>query len=261
MFTEERREKILELLSTDGRVIVKDLAERFDMSIDSIRRDLSIMEKDGLLKRTHGGAIELTRVRNLAAEPAKRYSDSSIYEDTIARVAVSYIKEGDSIFIGGASVHNAMLKYLPEVSFTVITNSIEIAGYLREYKNIDTYLIGGKVKPSGNITDTLASELISRFSIDLYFSTGGGISLQGISTATPEVAYFSKRVSEIARRNICLVPHNKLGIDCFIRGESLKEIDIIITDEEASKETVQDFEKQGKQVIIAPLYSFERSLT
>ncbi|EJQ38963.1 hypothetical protein IEC_01921 [Bacillus toyonensis] len=261
MFTEERREKILELLSTDGRVIVKDLAERFDMSIDSIRRDLSIMEKDGLLKRTHGGAIELTRVRNLAAEPAKRYSDSSIYEDTIARVAVSYIKEGDSIFIGGASVHNAMLKYLPEVSFTVITNSIEIAGYLREYKNIDTYLIGGKVKPSGNITDTLASELISRFSIDLYFSTGGGISLQGISTATPEVAYFSKRVSGIARRNICLVPHNKLGIDCFIRGESLKEIDIIITDEEASKETVQDFEKQGKQVIIAPLYSFERSLT
>ncbi|MEM5607895.1 DeoR/GlpR family DNA-binding transcription regulator [Bacillus toyonensis] len=261
MFTEERREKILELLSTDGRVIVKDLAERFDMSIDSIRRDLSIMEKDGLLKRTHGGAIELTRVRNLVAEPAKRYSDSSIYEDTIARVAVSYIKEGDSIFIGGASVHNAMLKYLPEVSFTVITNSIEIAGYLREYKNIDTYLIGGKVKPSGNITDTLASELISRFSIDLYFSTGGGISLQGISTATPEVAYFSKRVSEIARRNICLVPHNKLGIDCFIRGESLKEIDIIITDEEASKETVQDFEKQGKQVVIAPLYSFERSLT
>ncbi|SCN16903.1 Transcriptional regulator, DeoR [Bacillus toyonensis] len=261
MFTEERREKILELLSTDGRVIVKDLAERFDMSIDSIRRDLSIMEKDGLLKRTHGGAIELTRVRNLAAEPAKRYSDSSIYEETIARVAVSYIKEGDSIFIGGASVHNAMLKYLPEVSFTVITNSIEIAGYLREYKNIDTYLIGGKVKPSGNITDTLASELISRFSIDLYFSTGGGISLQGISTATPEVAYFSKRVSEIARRNICLVPHNKLGIDCFIRGESLKEIDIIITDEEASKETVQDFEKQGKQVVIAPLYSFERSLT
>lgn len=261
MFTEERREKILELLNTDGRVIAKDLAERFDMSIDSIRRDLSIMEKDGLLKRTHGGAIELTRVRNLAAEPAKRYSDSSIYEDTIARVAVSYIQEGDSIFIGGAAVHNAMLKYLPEVSFTVITNSIEIAGYLREYKNIDTYLIGGKVKPSGNITDTLASELISRFSIDLYFSTGGGISLQGISTATPEVAYFSKRVSEIARKNICLVPHNKLGIDCFIRGESLKEIDIIITDEEASKETVQDFEKQGKQVVIAPLYSFERSLT
>ena len=253
MFTEERREKILELLNTDGRVIAKDLAERFDMSIDSIRRDLSIMEKEGLLKRTHGGAIELARVRNLAVEPAKRYSDSSIYEDTIAKVAASYIQEGDSIFMGGTSIHNAMLKYLPEVSFTIITNSIEIAGHLREYKKIDTYLIGGKVKPSGNITDTLASELISRFSIDLYFSTGGGISLQGISTATPEVAYFSKRVSEIARRNICLAPHNKLGIDCFINGVLLKEIDLIITDEEASKKTIQEFEKQGKEIVIVSI--------
>lgn len=189
MFTEERREKILELLKKNGRVIAKDLAESFDMSIDSIRRDLSIMEKGGLLKRTHGGAIELARVRNLATKPLKRYSNGSVYEDAIAKIAASYIQEGDSVFIGGASIHYAMLKYLPETSFTVVTNALEIASTLREYKNIDTYLIGGKVKPSGNMTDTLASELISRLSIDLYFSTGGGISLNGISTATPEVAF------------------------------------------------------------------------
>ncbi|KLA31977.1 DeoR/GlpR family DNA-binding transcription regulator [Bacillus cereus] len=253
MFTEERREKILELLKKDGRVIAKDLAESFDMSIDSIRRDLSIMEKDGLLKRTHGGAIELTRVRNLTAEPSKRYRDSSLGEEAIAKVAASYIQEGDSIFIGGASIHYAMLKYLPETSFTVITNSIEIASTLREYKNIDTYLIGGLVKPSGNMTDILASELINRFSIDLYFSTGGGISLNGISTVTPEVAYFGKTVSNIARRNICLAPHNKLGTNCFIKGESLIEIDLIITGEEASKETIQQFEKQGKEILIASI--------
>ncbi|GAB6430625.1 DeoR/GlpR family DNA-binding transcription regulator [Bacillus luti] len=253
MFTEERREKILELLKKDGRVIAKNLAESFDMSIDSIRRDLSIMEKDGLLKRTHGGAVELTRVRNLAAEPSKRYRDSSINADTIAKVAASYIQEGDSVFIGGASIHYAMLKYLPETSFTVITNSIEIASKLREYKNVDAYLIGGKVKPSGNMTDTLASELISRFSIDLHFSTGGGISLNGISNETPEIAYFGKMVSKIARKNICLAPHNKLGIDCFIKGESLKEINLIITDEEARKETIQEFEKQGKEIVIASI--------
>ncbi|GAB6455562.1 MULTISPECIES: DeoR/GlpR family DNA-binding transcription regulator [Bacillus] len=253
MFTEERREKILALLKKNGRVIAKDLAESFDMSIDSIRRDLSIMEKDGLLKRTHGGAIELARVRNLATKPLKRYSNGSVYEDAIAKIAASYIQEGDSVFIGGASIHYAMLKYLPETSFTVITNALEIASTLREYKNIDMYLIGGMVKPSGNMTDTLASELISRFSIDLNFSTGGGISLNGISTATLEVAFFSKTVSKIARRNICLAPHNKLGIDYFIKGESLIEIDLIITDSEASKETIQEFEKQGKEIVIASI--------
>ena len=95
--------------------------------------------------------------------------------------------------------------------------------------------------------------MISRFSIDLHFSTGGGISLNGISNETPEVAYFSKTVSKIARRNICLAPHNKLGIDCFIKGESLIEIDLIITDSEASKERVQEFEKQGKEIVIASI--------
>ncbi|PEC82251.1 DeoR family transcriptional regulator [Bacillus cereus] len=255
MFTEERREKILELLKKDGRVIAKDLAESFDMSIDSIRRDLSIMEKDGLLKRTHGGAIELARVRNLPAERFERYSNGSIYDNAIAKIAASYIQEGDSVYIGGASIHYAMLKYLPETSFTVITNALEIASTLRDYKNVDTYLIGGKVKPSGNMTDTLASELISRFSIDLYFSTGGGISLNGISTATPEVAYFGKTVSNIARMNICLATHNKLGIDCFINVGSLKKIDLIITDEEASKETIQEFEKQGIEIVIASIDS------
>ena len=77
--------------------------------------------------------------------------------------------------------------------------------------------------------------------------------MNGISTATPEVAYFGKTVSKIARRNICLAPHNKLGIDCFIKGESLIEIDLIITDEGASKETIQQFEKQGKEIVIAPI--------
>ena len=171
----------------------------------------------------------------------------------LRKVAVSYIQEGDSVFIGGASIDYAMLKYLPETSFTVITNALEIASKLREYKNIDTYLIGGKVKPSGNMTEAPCLSTISRFSIDLYFSTGGGISLNGISTATPEVAYFGKTVSKIARRNICLAPHTKLGIDCFIKGESLIEIDLIITDEGASKETIQQFEKQGKEIVIASI--------
>lgn len=65
--------------------------------------------------------------------------------------------------------------------------------------------------------------------------------------------FFSKTVSKIARRNICLAPHNKLGIDYFIKGESLIEIDLIITDSEASKETIQEFEKQGKEIVIASI--------
>lgn len=91
MFIEECREKILELFNIDGRVVVKDFVERFDMFIDFIRRDLFIMEKDGLLKRMYGGVIEFMWVRNLVVELVKCYSDSLIYEDIIVRVVVFYI--------------------------------------------------------------------------------------------------------------------------------------------------------------------------
>ncbi|MEH7458550.1 DeoR/GlpR family DNA-binding transcription regulator [Bacillus sp. JJ1127] len=251
MFTEERRGKILELLKKEGRVIAKDLAEMFEMSIDSIRRDLSIMEEKGLLKRTHGGAIESSKVRTLPAPLSKRYGEGSKYDNAIAKAAASFIQKGDSVFIGGASIHYTMLKYLPNTHFTVVTNSMKIADTLKENEFIDTYLVGGKVKSSGNITDSLAYEFIQQFSIDLYFSTGGGVSINGISTATPEVASFGKAVSEISRRNICLAPHYKLGVEYFVKGESLREIDLLITDEEANEETIQQIENKGMKVLVA----------
>lgn len=259
MFTEERRNKILDLLEKEGRVIAKDLAEMFEMSIDSIRRDLTIMEEKGMLKRTHGGAIPSSKVRKLASPPSKRYREGSKYDQAISKAATSYIQGGDTIFIGGASIHYTMLKYLPSVPFTVVTNSIKIADTLREKTWIETYLIGGKVKASGNMTDSLAYEFVRQFSIDLFFSTGGGISANGISTATPEVANFGKSVGTVSRKHICLAPHYKLGVDFFAKGESIQNVDLLITDEEANEEAIQQIKNKGVSVFIAKVEEEKRN--
>ena len=92
MFSNERRQEILKALKQDDRVLVKDLAKKFNMSIDSIRRDLSIMEEQGLLKRTHGGAIPVFDVRKRAQLPFKRYGEGSVYQNAIWIASVFYIK-------------------------------------------------------------------------------------------------------------------------------------------------------------------------
>lgn len=177
MFSDERRQEILELLEKNGRVLAKDLSKSFNVSIDSIRRDLSIMEEQGLLKRTHGGAIPFPAVRQMAQPPSKRYGEGSIYQNAIAKLASSYIEENQTVFIGGASIHYVLLKYLPNnFPFTVITNSVEIAYYLRHIDSIKTYLIGGEVKSSGNITDALANEFARQFTVDLCFAAAGALS-------------------------------------------------------------------------------------
>lgn len=253
MFSDERRQEILKMLEQSGRVLAKDLASKFEMSIDSIRRDLTIMEEQGLLKRTHGGAIPATSVRMMARPPSERYGEGSDeYQNAIAKLAASYIKENQTVFIGGASIHYVMLKYLPkEFAFTVLTNSVEIAYHLRNFDNIQTYIIGGKVKNSGNITDALANEFARQFTVDLCFATAGAISAKGLSTATPEVAIFHKTVYNNSRRIIALAEHFKIGNDMFSGMYPVKKLNIIITDEETTSEQVDQLKANGVEVLIA----------
>lgn len=252
MFSEERREEILRLLHKNGRILAKELADMFEMSIDSIRRDLSIMEEKGLLKRTHGGAVPVGKVRNTPTpDLSLRYGEGTPLQNAISRKTASFIQEKDTVFISGSGIHYGMLKYLPEFPFTVVTNSIKIGDHLKERTNIETYLVGGKVKRSGNITDSLAYDFIRQFSLDLCFITGGAISKNGISTATPEVASLGRSAIEISRKTICLAPHEKLGIDAFAKLGPITPIDILITDEEANIEAIEDIESKGVKVIIA----------
>jgi DeoR family transcriptional regulator, fructose operon transcriptional repressor len=252
VFSDERRQEIFKMLEQNGRVLAKDLACKFELSIDSIRRDLTIMEEQGLLKRTHGGAIPVTNVRKMAEPPSIRYGEGNNYHNAIAKLAISYIQENQTVFIGGAAIHYVMLKYLPKTfPFTVVTHSVEIAYYLRDMENIETYVIGGKMKRSGNMTDSLANENARRFMVDLCFATAGGISSKGLSTATPEVAVFYKTVFDNSRMVVALIEHEKFGSDLFSGMYPLKNLHMIITDEETPEDKIQMIRGHGVEIIVA----------
>ncbi|MCQ6559234.1 DeoR/GlpR family DNA-binding transcription regulator [Paenibacillus mendelii] len=253
MLTEERRQQILELLQRNQRIVAKDLADMFQISVDSIRRDLTIMEEQGLLKKTYGGAIPVTQLRSPPLPESLRYGEGAYHQNAISKLAATYIEENDNVFIGGAGIHYGMLKYLSRtMPFTVVTNSLKIAQTIREWDNIESYLIGGRLRSaSGNLIDPLAIEQIRRFSLDVSFLTGGGVSSKGISTTTPDGASFARAVSEISRRKIGLAPHEKLGIDMFARTLPIHELDLVITDAEAPASVIQEIEGKGVEVVIA----------
>lgn len=251
MFSEERREKILEVLKNEGRVLAKELSDALQVSIDSIRRDLSSLEDNGLLKRTHGGAIPVTEVKKGPAPNSVRFGEGSKYERAIAREAVKYIKENDTIFMSGGGMHHEILKHLPDYRLTIVTNSLVTADALRGKENIDLYVVGGKVKSSGNMTDALVTNLISQYSFDLSFATGGGISDRGISTATPEVAAFMNAVGKVSRKRIGVFQHYKIGVNAFANVGPVSNLDVVITDDEAPRDHLSAIEQQGVKVVIA----------
>lgn len=253
MFAEERREKILNNLKKSGRIFAKDLAEEFGISIDTIRRDLTILEKQGMLKRTHGGAIPLSKVRRFPLDNTARYNEGTEHQNAIAKLATKYIEQGDTIFIGGASIHYVLLKYLPlDRNYTVITNSLTIASKLKSLSNVETYMVCGKVREEEEIVDALATEFIRTLRIDVAYLTGGGVSARhGLSTSTPEGSSFQRAVADVSRKKICLANFDKIGAEFFSRTLEITDLDLIITDWEAPLDEIKKIEQLGVKVKIA----------
>lgn len=253
MFIEERHQAILKKLEEDNRVFTNELIEIYDVSIDTIRRDLTILEEKGLLKRTHGGAIPVIKVRERPTyKTVKDIGDGVKHYNTIAKKACEYISEGETIFIGGASLHYLMTKYLPlDINYTVVTNSIIVAEELRSNKNIDIFIVCGKMRASGIVVDSAATEFIRNMRLDINFTCGAGISADyGLSNSTYEAVSFGKQVSAISRRVICMAPREKLGYEAFIKVLDAQELDIVITDEEADKDEMSKLRDLGVEVVI-----------
>lgn len=252
MFAEERREVIIKKIKNDGRVFVKDLAEEFNTSIDTIRRDLKLLEDQGHLKRTHGGAITKSKVRRLPLDKSVRYNDGTEHQNAVAKKAAEFIEEGDTIYIGGASIHYILLKYLPvDKNFTVVTNSLIIAQKLKSYSNIETYIVCGRIKDEEGIVDAMATEFIRSLRIDVAFLTGGGISAKhGLSSSSSEGAIFQRTVSQVSRKKICLANFDKVGIEYFAKTINTKDLNILITDWETSEEEIEKIASIGVKVIV-----------
>ncbi|PWV88191.1 DeoR family transcriptional regulator [Paenibacillus cellulosilyticus] len=253
MLAEERRQLILDQLHKDQRIVVKELAQQFQLSVDSIRRDLSIMEEQGLLKKSYGGAVPINQVRVFPKSDERRYGPPNESQDAISKLAASYIQPGDAVFIGGAGIHFGMLQHLPRhYPITIVTNAMKVADTIKGWDNVDAYLIGGKLRTtSGNFIDPLAIEQVRKFSFDICFVTGGGFTGKGISMATPDGGSFMRAVIENARTRIGLAPNEKLGRDLFASSIPLAELDILITDKRASRAFIQQAEKAGVQVVMA----------
>ncbi len=253
IFTEERHQKILNKLAAEQRIYANELAQLFNVSVDTIRRDLTYLEQKGLLKRTHGGAIPANKVRGSRNYPLAEVGEQFQYYHGIARKAVEYIAPGDTVYIYGAKAQFLMVQYLPtDIKFTIVTNSVDIANQLKNFPNIEGYMVGGKLTKSGNINGSIAAEFIKSFRFDVCFMNARGFSArQGLSRGSADAAILDRTLAAVSRKVICLLPHEKLGYDAFISMLPAKAVDVVITDPEACADELASLRELGIEVVVA----------
>lgn len=252
MFIEERHQAILDIISTNGRISIGEIQEKFDVSLDSARRDLRILEEKGLLKRTHGGAIP---ARQIAFGKPPKVTCKDIVEIkenylAIAKKAVSMIKDNDVVFIMQATVGYFMAQNLPaDIRIRVVTNSIVIAEELRKRDNISVILLGGEMDNKGTCYDAFAIDMINRLRFDKSFITAACISPKfGLSIQKSQAINFWNAVMNSSKETIGLFPTEKIGFESIVSICPANRLDILITDWDASEEDLRAFDEQGIKI-------------
>lgn len=255
MFIEERHQAILNIIQTNGRISIGEIQEKFDVSVDSARRDLRILEEKGLLKRTHGGAIPPMQV-GIVPERYRDMKNMQVFDNyaAIAKRAAMLVKENDIVYITSGSLGFIMLKYLPrDISYTLVVNSVTLADELKYWDNITVYIVGGKMRMHGttSLVDTFAVSLVKNMHFDICFITGSGYdSTFGFSNGTDETATFQRTVIENSRKKILLMPNQKIGFKAFIKVCDTNTFDTLITDWDAVEDELMKIEESGVEVIV-----------
>ena len=257
VYMEERQREIADIIAREGSISTAKIQGMYMISSETARRDLEQLERSGLCKRTHGGAIaplpDNSQISVLPSAP-RDFQKQLIFPEylEIARKAVEYIRENDHVYLTNGSLGHLMLRFLPtDIFYTVIVNSADMASELRAFGNFDTYVIGGKMRQSGTIVDSSALESVSRLKFDLCLLTGGGVSAEfGFSNGTDETAAFQRAVIKNSTKRVLLMPGKKIGHDSFTKVCDIGEFNEIVTDWTAETAVLNKLESIGLSIIM-----------
>lgn len=255
LFAEERQRSVLEQLKQKGKVTVEELTHAFRVSPPTIRADLSRLESEGLLHRTHGGAIS---IGSTLYEPpyAERAVIRHAEKHAIAMAAASMVNEGETVLIdAGTTCHEIALVLKEFRLLTVVTNSLASAQILSENDGITTILIGGIVQPQRRASlGALATSFLDQIQCDRAFVAMSGVDADGGFTVVDfDAAQIKRKMLEKSKQAIAVADSSKIGQICFACVGPISAANLLLTDYGITAENRAKLEGKGLHVVVGEL--------
>jgi DeoR family transcriptional regulator of aga operon len=252
LLNEERRRSILEMVRRDGRVLVSDLATKFRTSEITIRKDLEVLNSQGLIHRTHGGALPIQS--GALVDPSLREKEKLQRKEKqrIAVAAASMVEPGHSIILDSGTTTMAIARELKDmIQLTVITNAINIAAELAG-TNVEVILVGGTLrKNSFSLVGPLAEEALSHLSADILFLGVDGFDTKaGLFTPNLLEAEVNKAMVKIARRVVAVCDSSKFSRRSLCNIMPPSAVHQVITDKQISRTDSQALRDAGVTVTV-----------
>lgn len=249
----ERHKRIIETLNKDGFVTVENLSKLLDVTSVTIRKDLSYLEKKGLLYRTHGSASPISphiSERNVLEKEKLNIDEKK----RIGITAAKLIEDNDSIILNSGSTICEFAKNItPLNSLTVVTSSVTATQILSETENVNLFLLGGNFrKRSMSVIGNYSISFLSNITCSKCFLGVDGIDAEfGITTSNIEEAELNKKMMSVSVRTIILCDSSKFRKKGFVKICDIDNVDIIVTDSGISESMKNIFKERGIELIIA----------
>lgn len=252
--TVERRKKILNMLDKNGQVFVHELSEAFNVSEVTIRNDLELFESKRLLIRSRGGAMKFDNSVGMDFQLSDKDKIHYAEKIRIGKKAAALVNSGETIILDSGTTTMEIAKNLnPEDSINVITNAFNIANQLINSQNINIIVPGGTLrKNSHSLVGPLAEKSIRNFYVDkVFLGVDGFDTSQGAFTPNIEEASLNQIMIEISKEVILVADSSKFKRRSLAFICPVTKIDVVVTDEQISREDQNRLADLGVKVIIA----------
>lgn len=253
MFGVQRRTKILSILNDKKSLMVNEISSIFDVTEETIRRDLKLLEKQGSLIRTHGGAVLPDDIKEEVSIKVREGINTG-GKDAIAIKAAELVNDGDIIILDASTSSLYMAKYLKnKIGLTVITNAARVAIEFADCDNIKVISTGGilRNKSLSFVGRVSESALKGYYANKLFFSSKGFSPKRGITDSSEEEAEVRKVMINQSEKVIFLCDHKKFGKMGYVNTAAISDIDTIICDIELPDEWNDELKETGLEIIIA----------
>jgi DeoR family fructose operon transcriptional repressor len=255
VYAEERQQAMAQAITQQGRVSVAELAEEFSVTTETVRRDLSALERIGLIRRVHGGAVPASSLAVIESGLTERDLANTAAKDLIAAAAVALLPPPGSIIIMDAGSTTARLATLlpRDHRLTVVTHAVPVAARLAGLPQIDLFLLPGKVRSTTQAavgSDTVAA--LADLRADVSFVATNGLSTShGLTTPDREEAATKRAIVAAGRRTVVLADSTKIGVESSLRFASISDIDVLVTDSAIKPDDQKALDAAGVEVVIA----------
>ncbi|WP_019119873.1 DeoR/GlpR family DNA-binding transcription regulator [Brevibacillus massiliensis] len=248
----DRHRAIIDLLEERGTLRVADLSKRFQVTEETIRRDLERLEGEGALLRVHGGAVR-NRKEGLEIPALQREALNREEKRAIGVTAASLVEDGEIIALDASTTCLQLAKHLPDLHLTVLTNSIAVVLELASRENVNVILAGGYFRrESLSLLGVPTENMIEGYHVDKYFFSCHGFDLRrGVSEADELQAQVKKRFISISEQLILLADSSKYNRKSLVRLTGLEKVDKLVTDNKLPVNCIKEVKQKGVNILVA----------